>query len=43
MLNGFELHVYNRSDLYARLEKIFGIGSNIFANNDKLNLDVIEK
>lgn len=30
MLNGFELHVYNRSRLYSRLEKLFGLGSNIF-------------
>jgi hypothetical protein len=25
MLNGFELHIYNRSDLYAKLEKTFGL------------------
>ncbi|XP_045512611.1 transmembrane protein KIAA1109 homolog isoform X1 [Pieris brassicae] len=25
MLNGFELHVYNRCDLYHELEKIFGL------------------
>lgn len=34
MLNGFELHVYNRSEMYARLEKVFGLGSNIFPNNN---------
>ncbi|KAJ8916684.1 hypothetical protein NQ315_000329 [Exocentrus adspersus] len=34
MLNGFELHVFNRSEMYARLEKIFGLGSNIFPNNN---------
>lgn len=38
MLNGLELHVYNRSHLYSRLEKIFGLGSHIFpddADEDK--------
>lgn len=25
MLNGFELHVYNRSELYSKLEKTFGL------------------
>lgn len=34
MLNGFELHVYNRSEMYAKLEKVFGLGSNIFPNNN---------
>lgn len=34
MLNGFELHVYNRSELYSRLEKLFGLGSNIFPPDD---------
>lgn len=34
MLNGFELHIYNCSDLYARLEKIFGLGSNMFPENE---------
>lgn len=24
-LNGFELHIYNRSDLYDQLEKTFGL------------------
>lgn len=27
LLNGFELHVYNRSQLYARLEHLFGLES----------------
>lgn len=30
MLNGFELHVYNRCDLYAQLEKTFGLPPEIF-------------
>lgn len=25
MLNGFELHMYNRTDLYANLERTFGL------------------
>lgn len=25
LLNGFELHVYNRSHLYSRLEQLFGL------------------
>lgn len=25
LLNGFELHVYNRSHLYSRLEHLFGL------------------
>lgn len=24
-VNGFEFHVYNRTDLYARLQEIFGL------------------
>lgn len=35
MLNGFELHTYNRSRLYSRLEKLFGLGSNIFPDGDE--------
>ncbi|KAK6639579.1 hypothetical protein RUM43_007852 [Polyplax serrata] len=29
MLNGFELHMYNRTNLYANLEKLFGLESQI--------------
>lgn len=29
MLNGFELHVFNRSDMYAKLEKTFGLKPSI--------------
>lgn len=29
LLNGFELHVYNRSQLYSRLEHLFGLESSI--------------
>lgn len=28
-LNGPELHIYNRSQLYARLEKVFGLESQL--------------
>ncbi|XP_057320080.1 bridge-like lipid transfer protein family member 1 isoform X4 [Microplitis mediator] len=34
MLNGFELHVYNRCDLYAHLEKTFGLSSQMFPDDD---------
>ncbi|XP_066144647.1 bridge-like lipid transfer protein family member 1 isoform X4 [Euwallacea fornicatus] len=34
MLNGFELHVYNRSHLYSNLEKTFGLPCGIFPNKD---------
>lgn len=40
MLNGFEMHVYNRSEMYSKLEKTFGLKSSIlipvrilFSNN----------
>lgn len=29
MLNGFELHVYNRSELYSKLEMTFGLKPSI--------------
>lgn len=29
MLNGFELHVFNRSELYSKLEKTFGLKPSI--------------
>lgn len=35
MLNGFELHVYNRSDFYSKLEKLFGLSSDLFPDNNK--------
>uniref|UniRef100_A0A6P7G1L5 Transmembrane protein KIAA1109 homolog isoform X3 n=1 Tax=Diabrotica virgifera virgifera TaxID=50390 RepID=A0A6P7G1L5_DIAVI len=39
MLNVFELHVYNRSDLYSRLEKVFGLSPGMFPNNDKYDAE----
>ncbi len=29
MLNGLEVHVYNRSELYAKLERTFGLKPSI--------------
>lgn len=49
MLNGFELHVYNRSQLYSSLEKTFGLKSNIFPDagqtndNEILNVENAER
>lgn len=49
VLNGFELHVYNRSQLYSNLEKIFGLKPNIFSDvgqanvNDVLNVENVER
>lgn len=43
MLNGFELHVFNRSHLYSRLEKVFGLKANIFPDDgsvQKVNEDL---
>lgn len=34
MLNGFELHVYNRSDVYSQLERVFGLEPGIIPSND---------
>lgn len=30
MLNGFELHVYNRSTVYGHLERVFGLDYTLF-------------
>ncbi|KAF5284663.1 hypothetical protein FQR65_LT13494 [Abscondita terminalis] len=44
VLNGFELHTYNRSMMYSELEKIFGLESHILPDNtsDK-NLETKER
>lgn len=34
MLNGFELHVYNRSDVYSQLERVFGLDPLIIPNSE---------
>ncbi|CAH1110220.1 unnamed protein product [Psylliodes chrysocephalus] len=39
MLNVFEVHVYNRSEIYSRLEKVFDLDPNIFPNSDKFDAD----
>lgn len=35
LLNGFELHIYNRSHLYSRLEKCFNLPCKLFADFDR--------
>jgi len=35
MLNGFELHMYNRTSLYSNLEKIFGIEPHLTPKDDE--------
>ncbi|KAJ8666820.1 hypothetical protein QAD02_008482 [Eretmocerus hayati] len=37
MLNGFELHCYNRCELYAQLEKTFGLSPQMFTEEDVSN------
>jgi len=39
MLNGFELHVYNRCQLYAQLEKSFGLTPQMFADEECHNIN----
>lgn len=34
MLNGLELHIYNRSELYANLERVFGLQPNMLIPTD---------
>lgn len=34
MLNGFELHVYNRCEMYGNLEKLFGLEPQMFPCDD---------
>lgn len=34
VLNGLELHVYNRSDIYSHLEKMFGLDPSMYMNDD---------
>ncbi|XP_058820213.1 bridge-like lipid transfer protein family member 1 isoform X3 [Topomyia yanbarensis] len=43
MLNGFELHVYNRSDLYAKIEKIFGLKSSILIPTENMSAEEIAR
>lgn len=39
MLNGMELHVYNRSDLYAHIERTFGLKPSVLVPNDHLSAE----
>ncbi|XP_048267008.1 transmembrane protein KIAA1109 homolog isoform X2 [Bombus terrestris] len=39
MLNGFELHVYNRCQLYAQLEKTFGLTPQMFPDEENHNVN----
>ena len=34
-LNGLELHIYNRSDVYSKLEKVFGLESVLIPKTSK--------
>ncbi|KAF7987765.1 hypothetical protein HCN44_003628 [Aphidius gifuensis] len=43
MLNGFEVHGYNRCDLYATLERTFGLSPQIFPDEDSNNLNTDSK
>uniref|UniRef100_A0A182JTV4 Bridge-like lipid transfer protein family member 1 C-terminal domain-containing protein n=1 Tax=Anopheles christyi TaxID=43041 RepID=A0A182JTV4_9DIPT len=43
MLNGFEMHIYNRSDLYARLEKTFGLKPSVLVPTEDMNAEEIAK
>ncbi|KAL7044402.1 hypothetical protein ACKWTF_001906 [Chironomus riparius] len=43
MLNGFELHIYNRSDLYTEVEKAFGLKPSILIPNENLSAEEIAK
>jgi hypothetical protein len=50
MLNGFELHCYNRCEMYAQLEKTFGLTPQIFSediihssNNDEQDIETKKK
>ncbi|XP_050452726.1 transmembrane protein KIAA1109 isoform X1 [Cataglyphis hispanica] len=40
MLNGFELHVYNRCQLYAQLEKSFGLTPQMFPDENDHNINI---
>jgi len=38
-LNGYELHIYNRSDLYDKLEKTFGLEPSLLIPTDVLSTE----
>uniref|UniRef100_A0A2M4DQM2 Putative secreted protein n=1 Tax=Anopheles darlingi TaxID=43151 RepID=A0A2M4DQM2_ANODA len=43
MLNGFEMHIYNRSDLYARLEKTFGLKPSVLVPTEDMSAEEIAR
>ncbi|XP_055600491.1 bridge-like lipid transfer protein family member 1 isoform X3 [Uranotaenia lowii] len=43
MLNGFELHVYNRSDLYTKLERTFGLKPSILIPTDTMSAEEVAR
>lgn len=43
MLNGFELHVYNRCQLYTQLEKSFGLTSQMFPDEEAHNINIDDR
>ncbi|CRK93957.1 CLUMA_CG007483, isoform B [Clunio marinus] len=43
MLNSFELHIYNRSDLYAEVEKAFGLKSSILIPTQTMSAEELAK
>nr|XP_031841602.1 transmembrane protein KIAA1109 isoform X3 [Nomia melanderi] len=43
MLNGFELHVYNRCQLYAQLEKSFGLTPQMFPDEEDYTVNIDDR
>ncbi|XP_062545321.1 bridge-like lipid transfer protein family member 1 isoform X7 [Armigeres subalbatus] len=43
MLNGYELHVYNRSDLYAKLERTFGLKPSVLIPTENMSAEEIAR
>lgn len=43
MLNGFELHIYNRCQLYAQLEKAFGLSPQMFPYEEDHNVNIDDR
>lgn len=43
MLNGFELHIYNRSDLYAEVEKAFGLKPSLLIPSETMSAEELAK
>ncbi|XP_043249927.1 transmembrane protein KIAA1109 isoform X1 [Colletes gigas] len=43
MLNGFELHVYNRCQLYAQLEKAFGLTPQMFSDEEDHTVNIDDR